>query len=77
MTAVKRNEIQKKEYPQEEGIWSYIGKNEEKKTLGEVWDETECVSKLHNKFKLMNICPSAYIKNRINNKSLWLYTKRL
>lgn len=36
MTAVKRNEIQKKEYPQEEGIWSYIGKNEEKKTLGEV-----------------------------------------
>ena len=77
MTAVKRNEIQKKEYPQEEGVWSYKGKKEEKMILGGLGDEIECVSKLYNKFKLMNICLSAYIKNRINDKSLWLYSKRL
>lgn len=42
MTAVKRNETEK-EYPQEEGIWSYIGKNKEKR-YWENYDETECVS---------------------------------
>ena len=30
MTAVKRNEIEKKGYPQEEGAWSFIGKNGKK-----------------------------------------------
>lgn len=46
MTAVKRNEIQKKEYPQEEGIWSYIGKKMKEKRH---WEKYEMK---------LNVCPN-------------------
>lgn len=39
-----------------------IGKNG-KKILGGLTGETENMSILHNKFKLMNMCSRAYVKN--------------